>query len=76
MLPGAKRSTRPAVPSSRPMGETQQDAPADRTCVRLLFGLCRKGWGDSADLRIGQRSLQLVVEVHGFLQGLAVYKVT
>jgi hypothetical protein len=76
MLPGAKRSTRPAVPSSLPLRETQQDALADRARVRLRFGLCRKGWSGGADLRIGQRSLQLVVEVHGFLQELAVYKVT
>jgi hypothetical protein len=74
-LPGAECPRR-AVPPSRPVGAKQQNAPADRTRERLLIGLCRKGWSGGADLRIGQRSLQLVVEVHGFLQGLAVYKVT
>lgn len=35
------------------------------------------GLGDgSRPLRVGQRSLQLVVEVHRFLQEVAVYKVT
>jgi hypothetical protein len=44
--------------------------------VGLVLGLLAKGWTTCADLRVGQRSLQLVMEVHGFLQGLAVYKVT
>jgi hypothetical protein len=74
-LSSAKRPSR-AVPPSRPVREKQQEAPAGRKRERLLIGLCRKGWSGGADLRIGQRSLQLVVEVHGFLQGLAVYKVT
>ena len=73
MLPGAKRPSR-AVPSSRPVREKQQDPPAKR--ARPLTGLCRKGRSGGPGLRIGQRSLQLVVEVHGFLQELAVYKVT
>jgi hypothetical protein len=76
MLPSAKRPSRPAVLSSRPVRENGQGAPADRSRVRLLVGLCRKWWSGRADLRIRQRSLQLGVEVHGFLQKLAVYKVT
>ena len=73
MLPGTKRPSR-AVPSSRLAREKQQDAPAKR--ARRLIGLCRKGWSGGTGLRVGQRSLQLVVEVHGFLKELAVYKVT
>jgi hypothetical protein len=36
--------------------------------VGLVLGLLAKGWTTCADLRVGQRSPQLVMEVHGFLR--------
>ena len=76
MPPSAKRPRRPAVPASGAVGEKVQNAPADLRRSGLLMGLGQNGWRAGADLRLGQRSLQLVMEVHGFLQELAVYEVT
>jgi hypothetical protein len=57
----------------------QQYPPVGGKCalgVLVLVEPRREGRGLAVDLRVGQRSLQLVMEVHGFLQELAVYKVT
>jgi hypothetical protein len=54
------------------MPEEERDAPGDRRRIPQVQFLLRadgEGRGCRADLRVGQGSLQLVMEVHGFLRG-------
>jgi len=51
--------------SRRSLGTAEPDR------VGPILAWLVKGRTTCADLRIGQRSLQLVMEVHGFLQGIS-----
>ena len=66
-----------STPTTRERKERELRHSPDATAQgRRVLGLRRNRSSHPVDLRLGQGSLELVMEVHRFLQKLAVHKVT